>query len=545
MEKSHGSTKHKIDSAFISSFDGFDRVVSCMIGVTASGKIVYGNQSACDMLGYTREELLGLSIQNVAPGLNPEAWFGFWSEVDRKGFCENQETLKSGPPHPEEFLVTCRALRVQNAGKTGCVMLMSKPEKGPRAILDVIKNREQLVQILDALDNPVISSDGQHKITFLNRAARSLFGCTMAEAVGKTVYDFLPKKYGDLIWEKETEALESGKAVTLVGDAFLKAKYGESATILPFFDSSASQKKFLTVINNPHPPANLPEDIRQPSVPSKPPLPSSFILELRRQFEQNAIGIYLKNTENRFIWANQAFAAMLGMEPQELIGQYVEDLVHDPEERKIVKQEDDFVYATGQPLLNLKRINFANYLESHRVDKIPFIDPRRKITGIIGVVIKLEEKPVDLEELQEKLAAASQKLEDTETALRVIMEHRESHNALAKGNLTDKVKSLVLPYLENLKQTTLLPDQFQYVELIEENLKNIFDPNYAKLASPEYKLSPTELKVAQLVRDGKTNKEIANMLHLSKSTILTHRHHIRVKLGIRNKKINLRSLLKS
>jgi PAS domain-containing protein/DNA-binding CsgD family transcriptional regulator len=544
MEKSHGRTKHKIDSAFISSFDGFERVGSCMIGLTASGKIVYGNQSACEMLGYTKKELLRLSIQNLAPGMNPEAWSGFWSEVDQKGFCEKLETLKSGPPNPEEVLVNCRALRVQTAGKTGCIMFMSKPETTSVALLEVNKDREQLVQMLNAADNPVISSDGQHKITFMNRAACSLFATTMAEAAGKTVYDFLPKKYGDFIWEKETEVLESGKAVTLVGDAFLKAKYGVSATILPFLDSSASQKKFLTIINKPPAPDILPKDAQHRLEPLNPPI-SAFIAELRRQFEQNAIGIYLKNTENRFIWANQVFAAMLGMEPQELIGHYVEDLVHDPEELKVVKQEDDCVYATGQPLLNLKRINFANYLESHRVDKIPFIDPGSKITGIIGVVIKLEEKPVDLEELQEKLAAASQKLEDTETALRVIMEQRESHNALAKGNLTDKVKSLVLPYLENLKQTTLLPDQFQYVELIEENLKNIFDPNYAKLASPEYKLSPTELKVAQLVRDGKTNKEIAQLLHLSKSTILTHRHHIRVKLGIRNKKINLRSLLKS
>jgi len=53
------------------------------------------------------------------------------------------------------------------------------------------------------------------------------------------------------------------------------------------------------------------------------------------------------------------------------------------------------------------------------------------------------------------------------------------------------------------------------------------------------------LKVAQLIRDGKANKEIAQLLHLSKSTILTHRHHIRVKLGIKNKKVNLRSVLNS
>jgi DNA-binding CsgD family transcriptional regulator len=152
--------------------------------------------------------------------------------------------------------------------------------------------------------------------------------------------------------------------------------------------------------------------------------------------------------------------------------------------------------------------------------------------------VEIDEPPIEADELQAKLS-------ETETALRVLLEHREKDVSLTKEKLADKIKTLVMPYLTNLKQTSVQPDQLEYIELIEENLKNFYDPSYAKLSAPEYKLSPNELKVAQLVRDGKTNKEIAKMLHLSKSTILTHRHHIRVKLGIRNKKVNLCSMLKS
>jgi DNA-binding CsgD family transcriptional regulator len=46
-----------------------------------------------------------------------------------------------------------------------------------------------------------------------------------------------------------------------------------------------------------------------------------------------------------------------------------------------------------------------------------------------------------------------------------------------------------------------------------------------------------------LVKEGKTNKEVAEILLLSKNTILFHRHNIRTKLGLRNSKKNLRSHL--
>ena len=54
-----------------------------------------------------------------------------------------------------------------------------------------------------------------------------------------------------------------------------------------------------------------------------------------------------------------------------------------------------------------------------------------------------------------------------------------------------------------------------------------------------------ETRVAQLVHDGKSNNEISALLRLSMSTILTHRHHARVKLGLRHQKKNLRAVLKA
>jgi DNA-binding CsgD family transcriptional regulator len=58
-----------------------------------------------------------------------------------------------------------------------------------------------------------------------------------------------------------------------------------------------------------------------------------------------------------------------------------------------------------------------------------------------------------------------------------------------------------------------------------------------------FNLTPMEIRVANLVKEGKTNKEIEELLCLSKNTILFHRYNIRDKLGLKNKKINLRTHL--
>jgi DNA-binding CsgD family transcriptional regulator/PAS domain-containing protein len=268
---------------------------------------------------------------------------------------------------------------------------------------------------------------------------------------------------------------------------------------------------------------------------------------LQRFIGNGAIGIFLKNQENRYLWVNETFAGSTGLEAKDLIGKRVEDLVDRPDIMSMLQQQDQSVYLTGKPLFNLIVPKLNGMDGYHRVDKIPLTDGSGSIIGILGLVVESSDPPdsSDVKHLKEKFAFTSNKLKETETALRVLIEGRMQDITKMRSEVGTRIRSSILPYLENLRKSQLKQDQLEFVELMEKNLKNFYDPTYAKLSSPSYRLSPTEIKVAQLIRDGKTNKEIAKLLHLSKSTILTHRHHIRAKLEIKNKKVNLRSLLNS
>ncbi len=148
-----------------------------------------------------------------------------------------------------------------------------------------------------------------------------------------------------------------------------------------------------------------------------------------------------------------------------------------------------------------------------------------------------------VEERTEELRKKSDALKEANAALNVLLVRIEKDKNAFKENVLSHVKELVLPYIERLKQGSLKESQATLVEIIETNLYSITSPFIGKLTSRYLSLTPMEVRVAGFVKEGKSNKDIAKALNLSVGTILTHRHNIRRKLGLKNSKANLRTYL--
>jgi len=141
------------------------------------------------------------------------------------------------------------------------------------------------------------------------------------------------------------------------------------------------------------------------------------------------------------------------------------------------------------------------------------------------------------------LQAKSVSLEETNTALKILLKNVEEAKRELEENVVANIKTLVMPYIEKVKKLKPTDMQMTYLNLMEENLKNIASPFLRGLS--QFNLTPTEIQVANYIRDGKTTKEIVELLHVSKDSIDIHRYNIRRKLGINKKKFNLRSRLLS
>ncbi|OPY08947.1 MAG: Transcriptional activator protein CzcR [Syntrophus sp. PtaB.Bin001] len=151
----------------------------------------------------------------------------------------------------------------------------------------------------------------------------------------------------------------------------------------------------------------------------------------------------------------------------------------------------------------------------------------------------------DLRRQEQDLRIKSQNLEEVNTALHVLIKNREIDRIDQGQKILSNCKELILPYVEQLKKQKLPPHQMACVEIIEANVQNIISPFLQSLSSELAHLTPKEVQVANLVKEGKTTKEISELLNLSIRSVESHRDNIRTKLGISNEKINLRSYLLS
>ena len=171
-------------------------------------------------------------------------------------------------------------------------------------------------------------------------------------------------------------------------------------------------------------------------------------------------------------------------------------------------------------------------------DASKLIVTHENITPIIEIQETLEKKEAELRRERERL-------EETNIALRVLLRQRDEDKKRIEETIYVNVDRLVLPYVEQLLQGKLSEKQQTLTEVIDTNLRDIVSPFLRSLTTVHTMLTPQEIEVANMVRSGRSSKEIAEVLGISVSGVDFHRKKLRQKLGLTNSAKNLRSYLLS
>lgn len=160
------------------------------------------------------------------------------------------------------------------------------------------------------------------------------------------------------------------------------------------------------------------------------------------------------------------------------------------------------------------------------------------ITPIMQAQVKLKKK-------EEELFQQKKMLEESNVALKVLLDHRQKERLDLEENVLANIRKLVMPYLEELSFRKMDIRSQNLLEIIHQRLEEIAEPFLKSLTSVSRLLTPREVDVAVMVKEGKTSKEIAGILNVTVSAVDFHRKNIRKKLGLSNERANLRSYLLS
>ena len=150
-----------------------------------------------------------------------------------------------------------------------------------------------------------------------------------------------------------------------------------------------------------------------------------------------------------------------------------------------------------------------------------------------------------MKERTRELELKTKSLEEINTAMKVLLKKRQEDKTEIEDNVMTNVKNLVAPYFEKIKKTKLDDQQEAFLSIIESNLKEIISPFTRKMSLKYLNLTPTEIRIANLIRHGSSSKKIAELQNVSPRTIDTHRKNIRRKIGLQGQRGNLRSHLLS
>jgi PAS domain S-box-containing protein len=258
-------------------------------------------------------------------------------------------------------------------------------------------------------------------------------------------------------------------------------------------------------------------------------------------------GLGVQDENGIITYVNERACALSGYSKDELIGRSTIELVDEP-----------FQEIFTEEVSRRREGESSNYEITWRrkdgselpaiMSSAPVFDSEGKFKGSFGIITDITQRKRAEEALRESEKESREQkkaLEEANIALRVLLSHRDKEKKRLEDTIFGSLQRLIVPYLQRLKETKLSTEQRAFVDILETNLSEVTSPFADNLSSKCAGITPREIEVANLIKAGKTNLEIADLLDITESAVSFHRKNLRAKLGLKHKKVNLRSHLLS
>ncbi len=503
-------------------------------------RLSFVNQATADITGYTAEELKAVRVDRIGSFIHPE---------DVQTLLDRFAARISGKPleDPYEFRIFTKegrlrwvqtyAILITDVGSPAILAFSTDITRRKQTEEALRESEERFRYIFDQapVGAAIISIEQRFMQTneeycrIVGYSDRELASMYQADIIHPEDLDDCKARMADLISGRVDRCQREKRYVRKDGTVVWV-----NVCVRMLCDSAGRPLYLLSIIDEVTDRKRAEEALRQSEE------------QYRRLFENLHDLFCSVDLEGKILLASPACRRVTGYTPEEFVGTNVRDYTLNTEEW------DRFIS------LVLEEGATENFEARFRtkdgtvvwgsINACLVFDHRGRVMGVEGTVRDITRSKKAEEAIlrnEKQLEAKTRELEEMNTALKILLKRREDDKVDLEETVLSNVRQMVMPYLEKMKNTRLDSTQKMLIDILGSHLSDMVSPFLTRLSSRFLHLTPTEIQVADLIREGRTTKEIAELMNLSDNTIMAHRYHLRNKLGIKNQKLNLKSYLRT
>lgn len=404
-------------------------------------------------------------------------------------------------------------------------------------------SKQYLEAILNNTNMPVYLKDADYKYIFVNRRFEYLANVSGDQIKGKDDFAIFSEpiaqlfraqdekvvKYRGLVEFEETIALSVGV------QTFVTAKF-------PIFNSEGEVDAIGGVCTDITARKKAEAELKEAEE------------KYRSIFEHSPLGILHLNKDGIVTASNEKLSSIFRLSLEKIIGFDMLKYLKDENLKEAITTvltgrtshcEGRYLSTSGNESLSIRCV------------ASPIFASDGSVMGAIGIIEDItERKEAEKalkkahDELEQRVAdrtaelnQRTERLIETNMALKILLEKREEDKQELEQKVLFNVEKLIYPYLEKLKNRCNEDSQRAFLKTIQSNLDDITSSFTQNHNNCLVNLTPAQIQIANLIKQGQTTKEIASLLNLSPATIACHRQEIRKRLLLTHKKINLQAAL--
>ena len=375
------------------------------------------NQRACAELGYSRKELLSMTVFDIDPNINVDWRAGMRQQMQESEFAimERVHRRKDGTTFPVE--VNSRRVRLDRDYRVGIVRNITARKQTEETLREYEKVVEGLQEMIGVVDR-------QYRYVIVNHAFLSYRGMDRVQVVGRLAAEVLGQEFFDSVVKEKLDLCLQGKIIQY------ETQYE--------YPKLGLRDLFITYL-----PIEGPEGIDRVACVLRDITERKRAEEALRQSEErfrvalknSPTAVFNQDRDLRYTWMYnpqlpRPMSEQLGKTPGEIL---------DPEEAARITEVRRRVLETGVGVRDEVQVTFGGRKHYFDTTIEPVLDSAGAVIGLTGAstdVSELREVSEALREAKKKLTEEKLYLEqeiDTELGFGEIIGHSKALQAVMEN----------------------------------------------------------------------------------------------------------------